>query len=169
MLSGVFFRQVLACKKGPNSKRRDPMFILTMSRVAHSEQCLTTEWTTGRSGFDPGRGKRIFPLVSVSRPALGPTQPPVQWVPGGPFPGDIARPGREYDHSLHLAPRLRMSRSYTSSPSLHLSYLCCGTVFYYCYYYIIVVIIVITILLLLLLLLLYYCCYYCFFRRTTRH
>jgi hypothetical protein len=26
----------------------------------------------------PGRGERIFPLASVSRPALGPTQPPVQ-------------------------------------------------------------------------------------------
>jgi hypothetical protein len=29
-----------------------------------------------------GRDERIFPLTSVSRPALGRTEPPVQWVPG---------------------------------------------------------------------------------------
>jgi hypothetical protein len=50
-------------------------------------------------GSIPGRGERIFPVASVSRPALGSTQPPVQWVPGGPFPGAKARPGRDPDHS----------------------------------------------------------------------
>jgi hypothetical protein len=29
----------------------------------------------------------------------GATQPPVQSVPGGPFPGGKARPGRDADHS----------------------------------------------------------------------
>jgi hypothetical protein len=35
----------------------------------------------GDRGSIPGRDKRIFPLDSMCRPALGPTQPPVQWVP----------------------------------------------------------------------------------------
>jgi hypothetical protein len=67
--------------------------------AAQAVQCLTTGWTTGRSGFDPRWGQRIFPLASVSRPALGPTQPPVQWVPGVLSPGVKARQGRDADHS----------------------------------------------------------------------
>jgi hypothetical protein len=47
--------------------------------VAQAVYCLTTDWTNGWSGFDPRQGQRIFPLASVSRPALRPTQPPVQW------------------------------------------------------------------------------------------
>jgi hypothetical protein len=38
-------------------------------------------------------------LSSVSRPALGPTQPPVQWVPGILTPGVKTRLGRDADHS----------------------------------------------------------------------
>jgi hypothetical protein len=52
------------------------------------------------------RGSRIrflaeagnFPFTTASRPALGPTQPPIRWVPGALSLG-VKRPGREVDHS----------------------------------------------------------------------
>jgi hypothetical protein len=59
----------------------------------------------GRSGFDPRRGQRIFPLVSVSRPALGPTQPPVQWVQGVLSPGVKRGRGVMLTTHPHLVPR----------------------------------------------------------------
>jgi hypothetical protein len=77
---------------------------------------LATGWTTGRSRFDPRQGQRIFPLASVSRPALGPTQPPVQWVPGVLSRGLKFSWGVTLTTHPHLVPRSRMSRSYTSSP-----------------------------------------------------
>jgi len=40
----------------------------------------------------------IFLLDIMSRPALGPTQPPVQWVPEALTLG-VKRPEREVDHS----------------------------------------------------------------------
>jgi hypothetical protein len=66
--------------------------------------------------FDPRRGQRIFPLASVSRPALGPIQPPVQWVPGVLYPGVKGGRGVMLTTHPHLVPRSWMSRSYTSSP-----------------------------------------------------
>jgi hypothetical protein len=45
---------------------------------------------------------------------------------GGPFPGGKARPGRDTDHSPHLVPKSRMSRSYTSFPIKRLV-ACSGT------------------------------------------
>jgi hypothetical protein len=61
-------------------------------------------------------GQRIFPLSSVSRPALRPTQPPVQLVPGVLSPGVKRGRGVMLTTHPHLVPRSRMSRSYTSSP-----------------------------------------------------
>jgi hypothetical protein len=58
--------------------------------------------------------RRDFPYMS--RPALGPTQPPIQWVPGF-FPGGN-RPGSDVDHPPHLAPRLKKEYGYTSTPPL---------------------------------------------------
>jgi hypothetical protein len=45
----------------------------------------------------PG-GLGIFLFTSASRPDLGPTQPPIQWVPEALSLG-VKRPGREADHS----------------------------------------------------------------------
>jgi hypothetical protein len=64
----------------------------------------------------PGRDKTIFPVASVSRPALGPTQPPVQCVPGVLSPGVKRGWGVTLITRPHLVPRSRKSRSYTSSP-----------------------------------------------------
>jgi hypothetical protein len=67
---------------------------------------------TGLSRSDPRHRHRIFPLASVSRPALGLTQPAIQWVPG------VLSPGLKRGWGVTLTtlvPSLRMSRSYTSS------------------------------------------------------
>jgi hypothetical protein len=48
--------------------------------------------------FDSQRGLGIFLFTTASRTALGPTQPPIQWVLGSLSLG-IKRPGRAADHS----------------------------------------------------------------------
>jgi hypothetical protein len=40
--------------------------------------CWATGWTIGVLGFDSRRGLGIFLFTTVSRTALGPTQPPIQ-------------------------------------------------------------------------------------------
>jgi hypothetical protein len=67
--------------------------------------------TATRYGLDgPGiefRWGRDFP--HPSRPALGPTQPPIQWVPGL---SRGKRPGRGVDYPPHLASSLRKEWSF---------------------------------------------------------
>ena len=68
--------------------------------IAQSVQRLVTGWTVRASNPAVGRD---FP--HHSRPALGPTQPPIQWVPG--LSRGVKRPGRGVDHPPYLAPRLK--------------------------------------------------------------
>jgi hypothetical protein len=58
---------------------------------------MVTKLWDERSGFDSRQLVGFFLLVTSSRPALEPTQPPIQWVPGALSLG-IKRPGLEADH-----------------------------------------------------------------------
>jgi hypothetical protein len=66
----------------------------------------------GRSS-SPGKGKTCL-FSTSSRPVLGPTQPPIQWVPGALSQG-VKRPGREADHSPTSA-EVKKTWVYTSTP-----------------------------------------------------
>jgi hypothetical protein len=55
-------------------------------------------WTTGVLGFNYRRWLGIFLFNIASRTALGPTQPPIQWVRGA-LPLGVNWTWREADHS----------------------------------------------------------------------
>jgi hypothetical protein len=52
---------------------------------------------------------------NISRPALGPIRPPIEWVPEALSPG-VKRPGREADHSPPTSAEVKKTWIYTSTP-----------------------------------------------------
>jgi hypothetical protein len=71
-------------------------------------------------GLDDGGVRVRFPIRSrlysmSSRPALGPTQRPIQWVPGAPSLG-VKRLGRNADHSPPASSEVKKMWIYTSIP-----------------------------------------------------
>jgi hypothetical protein len=61
-----------------------------------------------------GRVKNCL-FSMLSRPALGPTQPPIQWVPGALSPG-LMRPGREAVHLTPTSAEVKKMWMYTFTP-----------------------------------------------------
>jgi hypothetical protein len=64
------------------------------------------DWTTGRSRFDPGRRQRGFFSSLCVQNRYGPTQPPVQCVPGILSPRIKRGRGVKLTTLPHLVPRL---------------------------------------------------------------
>jgi hypothetical protein len=71
----------------------------------------------------PNLVSKHLKLITASRTALGPTQPPIQWVSGVLSLG-VKRPGREADHSLPSSAEVRNAWSYTYTPQYAFMALC---------------------------------------------
>jgi hypothetical protein len=69
--------------------------------------------------FESRQELGIFLFTTVSRPALGPTQPPIQWVPGALSLG-VKRRGCEADHSPPSTAEVKSAWNYTSITPLRL-------------------------------------------------
>jgi hypothetical protein len=55
----------------------------------------------------------------VSRPTVGPIQPPLQWIPEVLSPGEVKRQAREYDDSLQSSAEVK--KSVAVPPLSHMS------------------------------------------------
>jgi hypothetical protein len=84
---------------------------------------LLHELIRGWQGFD-SRQQIIFPLASASRPALGPTQPPIQRVQSVLSPGRKCGRGAKLTTHPQIVPSYRLPPIYPSS-----SMACSGTTF----------------------------------------
>jgi hypothetical protein len=118
------------CDKCRNwHKRIKIVFLIISAKVSYFNEPSNSVSIMSSYGLDdraievrsPAEEKRyLLPLSSVSRPALGPTQPPVQWVPGVLSPGLKSGRGVTLTTHPHLVPRSRMSWNYMSSPPTRL-------------------------------------------------
>jgi len=70
-------------------------------------------------GFETRQGLVIFLFTIASRPALGPTYPPTQWVTGALSMG-VNQPGHEANESPPLVARSKNAWNYNSNPPIRI-------------------------------------------------
>jgi hypothetical protein len=75
-----------------------PVPFLKGAMIAQSVQHWSTGWMIKVLGFNSQWGLGIFLFTTASRMALGPTQPPIQWVLRALSLG-VKQSGHEADHS----------------------------------------------------------------------
>jgi hypothetical protein len=75
---------------------------------------MATGYGLGGWGSISSRGW-TFLYSTTTRPALGPTQPPIQWLPGVLSPG-VKRPEREAHHSRSSSTEVKNSGAVLSLP-----------------------------------------------------
>jgi hypothetical protein len=82
---------------------------IEVAKYETSFYCTESEWLSGIAldyglddrGFESRQRLGIFLFTAASRQALGPSQSPIQWIPGALFLG-VKQPAREADHSTSL-------------------------------------------------------------------
>jgi len=75
---------------------------------------INSDWLRARqSVFDSRRELRIFLFSTMTRSALVPTQPPIQWVPGA-LSLRVKQSGHEADHSSPSSAEVNKAWRYTS-------------------------------------------------------
>jgi hypothetical protein len=94
------------------------LFLSLKRRCEPRQRSQYSDWLLakrprGRSS-SPGGGKN-FHFSMSPRPALGFTQPPIEWELGALSPG-VKRPGREADHSPTTSAEVKKLWIYTSTP-----------------------------------------------------
>jgi hypothetical protein len=82
-------------------------------QAQYSRLCPTTSSFRYNGSLRHLNGRKHF--FMSSRPAVGPTNPPIQWVPGSLSPG-VKRPGDETDNSTSTNAAVKKTWFYTSTP-----------------------------------------------------
>jgi hypothetical protein len=80
-----------------NSKHRNSNVIGSLEETRKNFLFLSDGQRAGRPGTDSREEQEFFLFSIASRPALGPTQPPIQWVLEALSP-EVKRPGHEADY-----------------------------------------------------------------------
>jgi hypothetical protein len=86
-----------------------------LKRSRYSSVGAVAKLRVERSGFDSQQGLRIFLFITMSKPALEPTQSPIQLVPGA-LSLRVKRPELKADHLPPPSAEVKNAWSYISTP-----------------------------------------------------